>query len=50
MYQTDCIGEIEDDFQRTLKECREVTGETIQKEKILTKIGGGFAKFIAPLM
>lgn len=50
MYKTDCIGEIETDFQCTLKKCMEVTGETIQKEKILTKVGGGFAKLIAPLM
>ena len=50
MYRTDCIKDIEDDYQDTLKKCRTVTSESIKKEKFLYKLAGGLAKMISPLM
>ncbi|MBQ7534149.1 MAG: cardiolipin synthase, partial [Stomatobaculum sp.] len=50
MYKTDCIPEIEEDFQQTLKKCHEITPETIRSAKLSTKIIGSTAKFLAPLM
>ena len=50
MYKTDCIANIEADFQNTLLKCRAVTPETIKQEKAFYKIMGWLAKFIAPLM
>lgn len=50
LYRTDCIAEIEKDFQDTLAKCRRVTQESIKKEKMSYKLMGGFLKFIAPLM
>ena len=49
MYRTSCISEIESDFSATLEKCREVTLETIKKEKIFYKISGQILKFVAPL-
>lgn len=50
LYKTDCIPKIEEDFQNTLLKCRQVTEETIRKEKASYKLMGSFAKFIAPLL
>ena len=50
MYRTDCIADIEKDFQETLKQCRQVTEETIRGTKTFYKIAGPIAKLIAPLM
>ncbi|MCH5345265.1 MAG: cardiolipin synthase [Acetatifactor sp.] len=50
LYKTDCISEIEADFQDTLAKCRQVTEKTIQEEKISYKIMGNLIKFIAPLL
>ena len=50
LYEVPCIKEIEDDFQRTLRECREVTSETIKHEKMIYKLVGGVVKVLAPLM
>jgi cardiolipin synthase len=50
MYRTDCIPEIEKDFQETLAKCRRVTTESIKKEKLSYKLIGGLAKMISPLM
>ena len=50
LYRTSCITQIEDDFESTLAKCAEVTEETIKKEKLRTKMLGGFMKLIAPLM
>lgn len=50
MYDTDCIMDIEADFQSTLEKCKEVTEDTIKHEKITTKIVGCVAKTIAPLL
>ena len=50
MYKTDCIREIEKDFQETLSKCRAVTAESIKNEKISMKLLGILAKSIAPLL
>ena len=50
LYGVDCIPKIEDDFQSTLGKCRQVTPETIRQEKWTTKLVGGIAKAIAPLL
>lgn len=49
MYKTSCITDIEADFLQTLEKCREVTLETIKKEKVFYKISGQILKFVAPL-
>ena len=50
LYKTDCIADIEADFQQTLAKCREVTVETVKNEKVSTKVIGVFVKFLAPLL
>ena len=50
MYKTDCITEIEKDFSETLAKCREVSEESIRKEKFSYKLIGAMAKMISPLM
>ena len=50
MYKTDCIPEIEADFQATLAQCREVTPETIKEEKTWVKLMGLVLKTLSPLM
>ncbi|MCM1325004.1 MAG: cardiolipin synthase [Bacteroidales bacterium] len=50
LYRTDCIAKIEEDFEKTLGMCREVTAETIKQEKLSYKVMGGFLKLFAPLL
>jgi len=50
MYDVDCIPDIEKDFQETLTKCREVTFETIKKEKWWIKVRGSLLKVVAPLI
>ena len=50
LYKTECVPQIEDDFQQTLRKCRAVTPETIKAEKVSTKIVGQIVKFLSPLM
>jgi cardiolipin synthase len=50
LYRTDCIQEIEEDFQQTLGKCRKVTAETIKGEKVFYKVVGQVVKFMSPLM
>lgn len=50
MYKTDCIADVERDFQETLKKCRKVTTDTIRHEKLYYKVMGPLVKLIAPLM
>lgn len=50
LYGTDCIQDIETDFQNTLRKCRQVSRETVQKEKWTLKCTGLLLKAIAPLM
>ncbi len=49
-YQTDCIADIEKDFQETLAKCQRVDDETLKKEKVVTKVTGEFMRLIAPLL
>lgn len=50
MYDTDCIPDIEADFQATLAKCRQVSRETIRREKWHVKLVGCLAKAVAPLL
>lgn len=50
LYNTECIGEIEKDFESTIKKCRQVTMETVRKEKLSVKLWGWIMKAVAPLM
>ncbi|MCM1387468.1 MAG: cardiolipin synthase [Bacillus sp. (in: Bacteria)] len=50
MYDTDCVPEIEKDFQATLAKCRQVSTETLRKEKWTLKLIGYLAKVVAPLL
>lgn len=50
MYKTDCIADIERDFEETLEKCKRVTVESIKKEKLLMKLIGFILKVVAPLM
>lgn len=50
MYKTSCIDHIAEDFDTTLKKCKQVTSQTIKKEKLFYKVVGRVAKIIAPLM
>ena len=50
MYKTDCIADIEKDFQHTLEKCRAVTDESIKNEKFSYKLMGRMSKMISPLM
>lgn len=50
LYRTECILEIEKDFEETLAKCRVVTKETVKKEKLWIKLAGWILKVIAPLM
>ena len=47
---TDCIPEIEADFQATLAKCRQVTRESVRQEKWPVKLMGFVLKTIAPLL
>ena len=50
LYRCPEIGKIEADFQSTLAECREVTEETLRREKLYYRLMGPIMKLIAPLM
>ena len=50
LYRTDCIAQIEADFQQTLSRCARVTPETLKKEPLKRRIMGPMLKVIAPLL
>ncbi len=50
LYRTGCITSIEEDFQHTLSQCRQVTLETIKREKMTTRVLGCMMKVLAPLL
>ena len=50
LYGVDCVTQIEADFQATLAKCRQVSIETVRKEKWHVKLTGYFMKAVAPLM
>ena len=46
----DCLEDIRQDFQNTMRKCRMVTWETIRREPFTVKLTGYLAKVIAPLL
>lgn len=50
MYKTDCIADIERDFNETLAKCSQVTEETIKNTEMYYRIMGPVAKLVAPLL
>lgn len=50
LYETDCIADIEKDFQESLAKCRQVTKETVKKEKWRVKLLGRLVKVFSPLL
>lgn len=50
IYGCDCIADIENDFQNTLKKCREVSMKDVKKRKWYVKLTGALIKVFAPLM
>ena len=48
--RTDCIQDIEADFQATLAKCRQVTRESVRREKWYMKLTGHLMKAAAPLL
>ena len=50
LYRTDCIRDIEADFNATLRMCRQITPEAVRREKLYYKILGSIMKLFAPLM
>ncbi len=50
LYMNDCIPSICEDFLMTQEKCRQVSHETIKREKLSYKIGGTVMKLFAPLM
>ncbi len=50
MYGTDCVSDIEADFQEMLPKCSRVTPETVRKEKWTVKLTGVLIKVAAPLL
>ena len=50
LYKTDCIPDIERDFQRTLRLCRTVTPVSIRNDPFRYKILGGIMRIVAPLL
>lgn len=49
-YRTECVGDMEKDFEETLKECEQVTFETVKRIKPFTKLTGQCMRLIAPLL
>ena len=50
MYKSPAVMDVEKDFQETLSKCKQVTFESVEKDKLYYKIVGGLVKTIAPLM
>lgn len=50
MYGTDCIPQIEADFQDALAKSRQVSLETVRREKWTVKLTGALVKAVAPLL
>ena len=45
-----CIPQIEEDYQATLQQCRQVTPQTMREEKLSRKLTGYLLKALAPLL
>lgn len=49
-YQNPVVGQVEQDFQNTLKKCQEITPETCRRYPFIEKFMGRVLRLIAPLM
>lgn len=50
LYGKECIYDIEQDFEETIKQCLKVTMDTVKKEKWHVKLTGWLMKSVAPLL
>ncbi len=50
LYEVECIGDIEKDFQETLKQCHAITRRDVKREKLYYRIAGIMMKIVAPLL
>ena len=50
LYDTDCIPQIEEDYQNTLEQCQQVTMEMVRNDNWLWKLAGILLKAAAPLL
>ncbi len=50
LYDSSCIGQIEQDFMDTLEKCHEVTMEEIKGQKLFQRFVGRFARMVAPML
>lgn len=50
LYEVECIGDIEKDFQETLKQCHAITRRDVKREKLYYRIAGILMKIVAPLL
>lgn len=50
LYKTSCLSDMEQNFNEHLKSCKQVTEQTIKKEKLYYKIMSKVMKVFAPLM
>ncbi len=50
MYETDCITEIAEDFEKSVEKSRMVTTQSIRSERLFYKVVGKVLKVLAPLM
>lgn len=50
LYRTDCIADIEADYQRTLEQCRVVTEDAVRHEKWTMKATGAVVKAFSTLL
>lgn len=50
LHRVEQLADVEADFQKTLKECHQVTQEDIKNEKLSMKVAGKVLKLVAPLM
>ncbi|RGY99462.1 cardiolipin synthase [Clostridium sp. AM58-1XD] len=50
LYRNTAVGQVEDDYQNTLKKCQEITLEDCRRYPVYKKIAGSVLRLFAPLM
>lgn len=50
LYRTPAVADIEEDFQQTLKKCRQITLEDCKKDRLTRRMMGWLLRPMAPLM
>ena len=50
LYDVPALGDIRDDFDRTMALSRPVTSDDVKKQSLLSRFFGGILKAFAPLM